>query len=339
MSQDELVAQNALKRSEKTKHSVPLAHWLSRLLHQNELMLLLILVLMIVAVTLGNPRFLSADNVQSLTRDIALIALLGVGQAFVILLGSIDLSVGSVYGLCGVIAAIFIVTWKLPILPAIVLTLAIGASIGIVHGLFVSKLKMHGFLITLVTLGLARGMAIAITTGYPVTGIPADMRPLAQATLLGLPIPFIILIVIAAAAFVLARFTFIGRQIYAVGGNAEAARLSGVPVDRRIILCFAISACCAALVGIINAARLASGHPAAGTGAELTAAACVIGGVSLYGGQGSILGVVIGAAIMGVLQNAMIILRVSPYWHEVVIALVLLTAITLDMWRRRATKN
>lgn len=335
------MAQNALNKpsdTSQTRHVI--RHWLNRLVHQNELMLMLVLVVMVIFVTIGNPRFLSVLNLQSLGRDIALIALLGVGQAFVILLGSIDLSVGSVYGLCGVIAAIFIVTWGIPIILAIILTLMIGACIGVAHGLFVSKLKMHGFLITLVTLGLARGIAIALTTGYPVTGIPDELRPIAQSTILGVPIPFVILIVVTTFAIILARFSYIGRQIYAVGGNSEAARLAGVPVDKRIILCFAISSSCAALVGIINAARLASGHPAAGTGAELTAiAACVIGGVSLYGGQGSILGVIIGAAIMGVLQNAMIILRVSPYWHEVVIALVLLVAITFDMWRRRATKN
>lgn len=334
------MTQNALDNRSKVPSGSDVRRRVSLIFGQNELMLALILIIMIVVVTIGNPRFLSVDNVQSLTRDIALIAILGVGQTFVILLGSIDLSIGSVYGLCGVIVAMLIVPWGVPLVPAIGITLAIGAGIGVIHGMFVSKLKMHGFLITLVTLGLARGIAIAITTGYPVTGIPDEMRPIAQGIFFGVPIPFVILMIVAMIAIVLTRYSYIGRQIYAVGGNAEAARLSGVPVDRRIILCFAISSFCAALVGIINTARLASGHPSAGTGAELTAiAACVIGGVSLYGGQGSIVGTIIGAAIMGVLQNAMIILRVSPYWHEVVIAVVLLLAITLDMWRRRATRN
>jgi len=170
---------------------------------------------------------------------------------------------------------------------------------------------------------------------YPITGIPDSLLPVAQGYLFGLPMPFIILIVVALIALVLTRFTYIGRQIYAVGGNADAARLSGVPVDRRIILSYAISSCCAALVGIISAARLTSGHPSAGEGAELTAiAACVLGGISLYGGQGSIVGVFIGAMIMAALQNAMIILEVSPYWQQIVLGIVLLIAITFDVVRR-----
>jgi ribose transport system permease protein len=286
----------------------------------SEFALLMLLIVGGILVTLKNPRFLIAGNIQTLGRDIALIGILGVGQAFVILLGGIDLSIGAVYGLAAVLVAFFSVvpdplqlvpTVGLPVPIAVLLTLGICTLIGIIHGLFVSKLRMHGFLITLVTLGLARGMAVAMTMSYPITGIPEELLPIAQGSLVGLPMPFIILLVVALIALVLTRFTYVGRQIYAVGGNTDAARLSGVPVDRRIILCYAISSCCAGLVGIIAAARLTSGHPSAGTGAELTAiAACVLGGISLYGGKGSIIGVFIGAMIMAVLQNAMIILEV-----------------------------
>jgi ribose transport system permease protein len=200
----------------------------------------------------------------------------------------------------------------------------------------VSKLKMHGFLITLVTLVFARGMAVAITTGYPITGLSRDLLPIAQGTQAGIPVPFIILLVVVVIATIFTRFTYMGRQIYAVGGNIEAARLSGVPVDTRIILCYAISSFCASLVGIIAAARLTSGHPSAGEGSELTAiAACVLGGVSLYGGRGTIIGVLIGAMMMGALQNATIILKISPYYQQMVLGAVLLLAITFDFWRRR----
>jgi ribose transport system permease protein len=310
----------------------------------SEFALLMLLIVGGFLVSLRNPRFLIAGNIQTLGRDIALIGILGVGEAFVILLGGIDLSIGSIYGLAGVLVAFFSVppdamqlvpTLGLPMPVAVIITLAICTTFGIVHGLFVSKFRMHGFLITLVTLGLARGLAVAITTGYPITGVPEELLPFAQGSQAGIPNPFIILVVVALITLVLTRLTYIGRQIYAVGGNADAARLSGVPVDRRIILCYAISSCCAGLVGIIGAARLTSGHPSAGEGAELTAiAACVLGGISLYGGQGSIIGVFIGAMIMAALQNAMIILEVSPYWQQIVLAIVLLIAITFDVIRR-----
>lgn len=322
-----------------------LGAWLRGIVRTNEFALLMLLVIGVALVTSRNPRFLAPSNIGTLGRDIALIGLLGVGECFTILLGGIDLSVGSVYGLSGVLVAFFSVppspgqlisTVGLPVPIAIILTLCIGTLFGVFHGLFVSKLKMHGFLITLVTLVLARGLAIAITTGYPISGIPQELLPIAQSSWLNIPIPFIILIIVVIIAVIFTRFTYIGRQIYAVGGNTEAARLSGVPVDRRIILCYALCSFCAALVGIISAGRLTSGHPSAGEGAELIAiAACVLGGISLYGGQGTIIGVLIGAMIMGSLQNATIILEISPYFQQIVLGLVLLTAITFDFWRRR----
>ncbi len=311
----------------------------------NEFALFMVLIVGCLIVTLLNPHFMALSNIGTLGRDIALIGILAVGEAFVILLGGIDLSVGSVYGLSGVIVALLCVPpdptqqiptlgWSIPV--AVIVTLAICVGIGVIHGLFVSKFHMHGFLITLVTLGLARGIAVAITTGYPITGIPDDLQPLAQGSFLNLPIPFVILVVIAVVGIVFSRFTYIGRHIFAVGGNPEAARLSGIPIDRRIILCYCISSFCAGVVGIISAARLTEGHPSAGDGAELTAiAACVLGGISLFGGQGSILGAFIGAMMMGALANAMIILKVSPYWQQVVLGIVLLIAITFDVWRRR----
>ena len=318
---------------------------LQGVIRTNEFALLMVLIVGCAIVTILNPRFLALSNIGTLGRDIAMIGILAVGEAFVILLGGIDLSVGSIYGLSGVIVALLCVTpdptqqiptlgWPIPV--AVIVTLALCVGIGVIHGLFVSKFHMHGFLITLVTLGLARGVAIAITTGYPITGIPDDLQPLAQASFLNIPIPFIILIILTILGIILSRFTYIGRHIYAVGGNSEAARLSGIPIDRRIILCYAISSFCAGIVGIIGAARLTEGHPSAGDGQELIAiAACVLGGISLYGGQGSILGAFIGAMIMGALANAMIILQVSPYWQQVVLGIVLLIAITFDVWRRR----
>jgi ribose transport system permease protein len=337
--------ETVVSKLEQKQPRPSIGSWLRGIVKTNEFALLMLLLIGVTLVTSRNPRFLAPSNIGTLGRDIALIGLLGVGESFTILLGGIDLSIGSVYGLSGVLVAFFSVppipgqlisTMGLPVPIAIAITLTIGTLFGIFHGLFVSKLKMHGFLITLVTLVLARGLAIAITTGYPISGVPQELLPIAQSTWQNIPIPFIILIIVVIIAVIFTRFTYVGRQIYAVGGNNEAARLSGVPVDRRIILCYAISSFCASLVGIISAGRLTSGHPSAGEGAELIAiAACVLGGISLYGGQGTIIGVLIGAMIMGSLQNATIILEVSPYFQQIVLGLVLLIAITFDFWRRR----
>jgi ribose/xylose/arabinose/galactoside ABC-type transport system permease subunit len=151
-----------------------------------------------------------------------------------------------------------------------------------------------------------------------------------------IPVPVIICLVIGAVAYYLLRYTYIGRQIYAVGGNIEAARFSGVNVDARIILCYIISVMCASTVGIIQAARMSLGHPGSGEGYELLAiAACILGGVSFMGGEGGVLGILIGATLIGTLQNAMVMLNINPYWHKIVISLVLLLAISVDYIRRR----
>jgi len=208
--------------------------------------------------------------------------------------------------------------------------------VGVVHGLFVTKLKMHGFLITLVTMGMARGFILLITESFPITGLEDDFKYIGQGYLYDIiPIPVVICLVLAVLTYYLLRYTYIGRQIYASGGNVEAARYSGVNVDRRIILAYTISVVCAVIVGMIQAARLGLGHPGTGEGYELLAiAACILGGYSLLGGEGTIPGVIVGAMLIGVLQNEMVILKIDPYWHKIIIYTVLAIAITIDYARR-----
>ena len=284
-----------------------------------------------------NPRFLGVDNMKIVTRDIAILGIAAIGVGFPILTAGIDLSIGSVVGLGGVMVAYFMMRLGLPVWLSISLTLILALLIGWVHGLFVTKLRMHGFLITLVTLGLARGFILVLTNAFPITGLPREFNTIGQGYVADLiPVPLVICAVIAALAYYLLRFTYIGRQIYATGSNVEAARLSGVKVDSRVILCYVISVMCAATVGMIQAARVSIGHPAAGEGYELLAiAACILGGVSLMGGEGNIFGILVGAALIGVVQNEMVMLNINPFWHKIVISLVLLVAITLDYARRR----
>jgi ribose transport system permease protein len=310
---------------------------LLRPLKITEFVIFLMVVVLLIIGGMVNPRFLGVENMKIMTRDIAILAIAATGVGFTILTAGIDLSVGSIVGLGGVMSALFIMNWGLPIWLSIVMTLLLGLLIGVVHGLFVTKLKMHGFLITLVTLGIARGFILVITNAFPITGLPRAYSYIGQGYVFNvIPVPVIICLVIGAVAYYLLRYTYIGRQIYAVGGNIEAARFSGVNVDARIILCYIISVMCASTVGIIQAARMSLGHPGSGEGYELLAiAACILGGVSFMGGEGGVLGILIGATLIGTLQNAMVMLNINPYWHKIVISLVLLLAISVDYIRRR----
>lgn len=321
--------------------SETLGQTMRRSLAVPQFVLFLIVVLLLVIGGVINPRFLSVDNMKIVTRDIAILAIAAIGVGFPILTGGIDLSVGSIVGLGGVMVAYFMMTVGLPVWLSILLTLVMALLIGWVHGLFVTGLRMHGFLITLVTLGLARGFILVLTNAFPITGLPREFNTLGQGYVADLiPVPLVICALIAALAYYLLRFTYVGRQIYATGSNMEAARLSGVKVETRIILCYVVSVMCAATVGMIQAARLSIGHPAAGEGYELLAiAACILGGVSLMGGEGNIFGILVGAALIGVVQNEMVMLNINPFWHKIVISLVLLVAITLDYVRRRRSRG
>jgi len=302
-----------------------------------EFVLFLIVVILLVIGGIINPRFLTLENLKIMSRDIAILAIAAVGVGFPILTGGIDLSVGSMVAVGGVMVAYFMMNMGLGIIPSVILTLLLALIVGSIHGLFVTKLKMHGFLITLVTMGVARGFALVITNAFPISGLPYEFNWLGQGYLFNtIPIPVIILALVAGLTFYLLRFTYIGRQIYASGGNAEAARFSGVNVDARVILCYIISAVCATIVGMIQAARMSMGHPGSGEGYELLAiAACILGGISFMGGEGGIIGILIGAALIGTLQNEMVMLNVNPYWHKIVISIVLLMAVTFDYVRRK----
>jgi len=329
------VAGSAVARSSRSSQAG--IESMRRLLKVSEFVIFLVVVVLLIGGALINPRIMGVENLKIITRDTAILAIAAIGVAFPIITGGIDLSVGSIVGLGGVLSTYFIMKWGVPIVPSILLTLCVGGFIGWIHGMFVTRLNMHGFLITLVTLGVARGSILVITNGIPITGVPDTYTYLGQGYLFKLiPIPVILCVVVAILAHYLLRYTYIGRQIYAVGGNIEATRLSGVNVDARIILCYVVAVVCSSLVGVIQAGRLSLGHPATGEGFELLAiTACILGGLSLMGGQGTVPGILVGSALIGVLQNLMVMLNINPYWHKIVIGLVLLAAITFDYLRRK----
>ncbi|MGB9878020.1 MAG: ABC transporter permease [bacterium] len=297
--------------------------------------ILLAFIVLCAAVSIYAPdKFLNPFNIESVLRQVAFFGLLSIGETIVIITGGIDLSPGSVIAFIGVVVALFIklgIPWPL----AIVFALGISALIGLWHGIFVTKLRVPPFIITLGTLSMARGGASALTKGWPVTGLPESFKTLGTKGLPYLPIPFIILLVVFILAHIMMNYTVLGRRIYAIGGNIEAARLSGIDVDKGRILCYIISAFLAGLSGILIAANMGQGQPGVGSAYELQAiAGAVIGGTSLMGGEGTMLGTLLGTFIISVLYNALILLQVSPYWHEIVVGSVVVLAVTIDVLRR-----
>lgn len=299
------------------------------------------------------PNFLSAANFLIMFKHVAIIAILAVGMSFVILTGGIDLSVGSIAGLAGMIAgglilngltigALGVVIYP-SIWVVIGLTLMLGALVGAVNGLLVTRLGVAPFIATLGMLYVARGAALLSSNGatFPnLVGRPElgnqGFQFLGAGTVLGLPLPVVILILLALAASVLLNATPFGRRIYAVGGNERAALLSGVRINRVKLAAYAISGFCAALVGLIVASELVAAHPASGETFELSAiAAVVLGGASLSGGRGTILGAVIGACVIGVLGDGMVMMGVSEFWQMVIMGLVIVAAVVLDQLQKR----
>lgn len=305
-----------------------------------ELAILAALGLIMAVVSAIAPRFLQADNLFQIARNFSFIAAVGVGEALVILSGGggIDLSVGSVVSLGGV------VTTKLLSLGhglwfAIAAGVAVGLAAGAVNGLLVTKARMTPLIPTLGMLSIAGGLALVITRGFPITelGPQAALFVSLGAGFVGpVPAPVIYMVIVVLLGWFVTTRTPFGYDLYAVGGNAEAARLAGIRVDRVRFIAYVTSGGLAALTGILLAARLSVGDATLGQGMELgVIAAVVIGGVSLQGGRGSILGLFVGAALIGVLQNAMVIVGVPAFWQQVVIGATIIAAVLIDRLRLR----
>jgi ribose transport system permease protein len=256
-------------------------------------------------------------------------ALLAVGQTYVIILAEIDLSVGAALGFTAVVTAQTLRDHGL--VAGVGAGVATGAAIGLVNGLLVTKTRMPSFIATLATMSVLSGLSLQLTKGNPVAVTDYDFQGIGQNRLAGVPVPVVIMLVVFALfGYLLARTRF-GRHVYATGDNTEAARLSGVRTDRVKILAFVVSGVLAALAGFILTARLSTAEPTAGTGLELEAiAAVIIGGTSLAGGRGTLLGTLVGALVLGVIDNGMNLLDVSPFLQNVVKGLVILLAVFLD---------
>lgn len=287
-----------------------------------------------------SDHFLRFDNLMGVFRQSAVNALLALGQLAVIITAGIDLSVGSILGLCCVLVAMLVKAGVPPVL-AVVAALAIGVLLGALNGVLFTKLRLpHPFIPTLGMMNFARGLALVLTGGFPVSELPAGFRFLGAGSIAWIPAPVLLVVVCCLLFHVFLRYTTYGRDTYAIGGNRQAALLSGIPVDRRLIMVYALSGGMSALGAIVLAGRMNSGFPLAGVGAELDSiAAVIIGGASFFGGMGTVAGTLVGALIMGVLRNGLNLLNVSSYWQTVVIGVVIVVAVWVDVVRQRATEK
>jgi ribose transport system permease protein len=294
-------------------------------------------IVVFIAIGLAAPTYHAVGNLQVMGRDLAQVGILAIGEALVILTGGIDLSVGGLAGLAGILTAWFNVNKGLPAPVAIVLTLLFCAAVGLWHGAMVTRLKVAPFVITLVTFTVSEGLALAITTGTPINGISPLFSRISQFKVGDVPLPAVIFVAVAAIAWFVLERTYVGRQIYAVGGNREAARLAGIPTARRITSTYVASAVLAGVVGCLVIGRMNVADPSVGgSGWELTAiAAAVVGGVALTGGDGRIVGVAAGAILLELITNGLLALKVSPYDQQIVQGAVLGIAILADRLRAR----
>jgi len=311
----------------------------------------LIVVFVFFGVT--TPNFLDVPTLVIVAKHVAVNAILAIGMTFVILTAGIDLSVGSIVGISGMVAGtlltrgvplnVFDVTIFPNVIETIGICLAVGSGIGLINGLLITRLNVAPFIATLGTLYIARGAALLISDGATFSNLVGDPKLgnggfpfLGSGTLLGIPVSIVSLAIFAAVAAYVAGRTPFGRHVYAVGGNERAAALSGVRVNRIKVCTYMISGFCAAFAGLVIASELVAAHPASGETFELNAiAAAVLGGTSLSGGRGTIAGTLIGAFVIGVLSDGLVMLGVSSFWQMVIKGIVIIAAVVLDQMQRR----
>ncbi len=297
--------------------------------------ILLALILIMLVITIIAPKFMSGRNLYLVARQVSYVVIAGLGVFFIILTGGIDLSVGSVIALAGVVTGKCMELGVNPLL-AILFGLIAGAFIGLINGYLVSYVGVAAFIVTLGMMSMARGAVWIITKGWPVSKIDPGFIAFGQGSFMGIPTSVIIMIIIAIISYIILNKTIFGRRVLAIGGNEEATRLSGVDVKKVKLQTYVIGALFASITGILLVARFSSAQSTAGEGWEMDAiAAAVIGGTSLAGGSGTVLGLIIGGAIMGVIRNGLVLMKVSVYWQTFVMGTIIIIAAIVDVMKNR----
>ncbi|AWK89833.1 ABC transporter permease [Azospirillum thermophilum] len=302
---------------------------------------LLFLILLCAGFALHSPMFLSVRNITNILTEVSIYGIVAVGMTCVILTGGVDLAVGSVLAFAALVGAWVVTGIGMPnlggmgFLLALLIACAVGTLTGYVHGKVITLFSVPPFIVTLGGMTIWRGATLVMNDGAPVAGFDAGYRWWGRGDVLGIPVPVLVLFAVAAACYVVLRYTRFGRQIYAVGGNPEAARLSGINVNRVLVSVYVIVGFLAGLAGFLLSARLGSAEAIAGTSYELRIiASVVIGGTSLFGGIGGVGGTVIGALLIGVLLNGLVMMNVSPYYQQIVMGVIIVLAVAFDTYAK-----
>lgn len=305
-------------------------------IHFRESGILVALIAICLALSIATPKFLTSYNIGIVIRQVSFVAIVAMGQTMVLLTGGIDLAVGSIAGLCSIIGAIIMTKTSIDPYIACIMAMALGLFIGSISGYFIAYVKMNAFIVTLAIGEICAGANLVITRGYPVTGVPPSFSLLGQGMLGLIPVPVIIMIILMVIFSYVLSLTPYGRNIYAIGGNQDASRLVGIQVARVKMSVYGISGMLAAFAGMIFVSRVQAGQPTVGPSWLMpSVTAAIISGTTLSGGEGTIVGAIIGAIFMGVLSNGIILLDISSYWEKVIIGSVVIVAVLLDALRKK----
>ncbi len=323
-------------------HAAPLARigrGVRKFFRLRESVALVLLVIFAFLVYLINPRFLSAYNLQSLARQIAIFGFPAIAATLIIISAGIDLSFGSMIAFYGVIAGMLMES-GFGVGTTVAAVLALGMMVGLYHGSMISIVKLSPFIVTLASLSIFRGIAVISTRGYPVRITEEGFLWIGQEFIFGIPVPFVLFILTTLVFHYLLNYTAFGKHLYAIGGNPEAAHLSGISHKKTIIMVYMIAGALTAFGAIIMASRLAQGMPGIARAYELRIiASAVIGGTSLYGGVGTVFGAVLGASLLALIENMLVLSRVDSWWNDVVIGVVIVIAVWVDVVATRRRLN
>lgn len=300
----------------------------------------IVLLVFIIGFSLASPKFLTVGNFTNVLRQVSPVGIASVGMTMVIITGGLDLSVGSLAALVGVLSAYAMTEFNMPVFWVILMGLAVGAIVGFINGLAVAKTNIPLFIFTLALMTGLRGCCYILTGGFPIFGFTKEFDFLGKGYLLGIPIPVLLMFAIFAIGWVIMEKTRFGRYVYAIGGNKEATRLSGVNVQKNLIITHVICSVLAALAGLVILSRLSSGQPSAGEDFAFDiVTAVVLGGISVTGGQGRFIGIVFGVIILGVLSNGLTLLNVYDYYQMVIKCIVLIVAVGFDQYTKSHSRK